>query len=711
MVLTKIVVVELGYRLAVSVCGSLLAELGTTVVLIEPKRAPSETSTKWDQRSLTAAGKRSLAVDIEDAADRKLLQSLLVNCDVVLTSGDVDPPNVRSASEQIENNIRCDITAFGNSGPMAGKPYSDVALQALSGVIDTTGSPDGRPIATRIPIIELTSGVWAAAAVVAALRARRTQGILQPVDIAMYDCAVTTLATFLPKYFAGEKIERIGNHHPSLSPWNAYPTKDGWIQLCTGSTEHWLRMAEIIGSAAAYQDPRFATSPLRLRWNDELDRLIEGWTKTVTLGEAMERISRGGIPCGPVCTVNEMLLDPNLSHRDMVRSCLDPLTGENVRIPGAVLGGNRSFGRGPTSIPDLDEGRADIGLLVHSLPRQHPNKADAAPPTGPLSGIRVIEIGQWTTAPLAARQLASLGADVVKIEPPGGDGARSSAPHADGESYLFNLNNSDKRCIEIDMRTEKGRLAFTELVRGAHVLVENLKPGSLARFGFSPEALARLNAQLIYCAISGFGARSIYPGRPAMDTVLQAMCGVMDLTRSDGVPYKIGISVSDLMGGHFGFLAILAALESCAQSGQGQFIDLSMQDITAWATQLAWNHPVDDNSESPILKCCDGYVLVLAGEMGSVDKTTSAMSRAELIEWLLEKGITGIPILSVAEVAADPQTVARRLIRSGNRTGGRAWPLLASPIRFEKSQTIVQHPPRNLGADYRSIVQEWQALA
>src|SRR3546814_2123375 len=150
------------------------------------------------------------------------------------------------------------------------------------------------------------------------------------------------------------------------------------------------------------------------------------------------------------------------------------------------------------------------------------------------------------------------------------------------------MNNANKRSCEIDLRTEVGRESFARLVRQADVLIENLKPGSLARRGFGADVLQSLNPRLVYCAISGFGQASAYPGRPAFDTVVQAMSGLMDVTRADGVPTKLGISVADTAGGIAGLLAVLAGLEQRRHTGVGMMLDLAMHDVATWMTPTAW---------------------------------------------------------------------------------------------------------------------------
>src|SRR6185437_7069114 len=141
----------------------------------------------------------------------------------------------------------------------------------------------------------------------------------------------------------------------------------------------------------------------------------------------------------------------------------------------------------------------------------------------------------------------------------------------------------------VDLRDAFDVEALKRLIARADVLVENLKPGTLAKFGFTPAAIAALNPRLVYCAITGFGAESLYPTRPAFDMVITAMGGFMSVLSADGQPLKSGISTADLMGAEMAMFAILGALDHMERTGEGQYIDLSMQDVTAWLTATTWN--------------------------------------------------------------------------------------------------------------------------
>ena len=321
-------------------------------------------------------------------------------------------------------------------------------------------------------------------------------------------------------------------------------------------------------------------------------------------------------------------------------------------------------------------------------------------PQLPCAGLRVIEIGQYTTAPLAARQLASLGAEVLKVEPLAGEASRAWPPHQAGTGYFFAMSNSGKRSVALDLRDAADREIFQGLLETADVLVENMKPGSLTRLGYDPAALERINPRLVYCGISGFGASSVHPGRPAFDTVVQAMSGIMDLTRVEGVPTKLGISAGDITGGLFACFAILALLEYRDRSGQGQAIDLAMQDAAVWMTQTNWNGETPE--DLTMITCRDGHVAVAADAAAVAAKEQemgiafAALERAAAASALSQAGFAATIVRSVAEVADDPATVAAGVV-NWRHSDGLDWPLLGPPFRLSRTPAVVGEPIGPLG--------------
>jgi crotonobetainyl-CoA:carnitine CoA-transferase CaiB-like acyl-CoA transferase len=694
-----LLIVELGERIAVAVCGALLAELGATVVVIEPA-APGDGRTKAPHRASLAAGKHSLVLDGPDAAAE--VAAVISKADAVLVSRDLDrhwPEPIAAALARA--GLVCDVTALGAGAD--GDPLPDGLVQALSGVMDVTGDADGPPIPCNTPILEFTSGIYAAASVLLALRASARGAPPQHAAVALYDCAFSMLTTFLPRHFAGGTPERIGNHHPSMSPWNAYRARDGWVMVCSGSNDQWVRICRIIGRPDLADDPRFTTPSGRVTHNPEVDRLMEEWTARLTVAECMDQLDAGAIPAGPVARIADLFEERNLRHRGMVRQATAP-DGSGIRLPGALFRGSRACGRAPEAVPHPG---ADRDLVRELLARRTaPRRAAAASaPQRPLEGLRVLEIGQYTTAPLCARQLGAFGADVVKIEPPGGEPARLLPPLRDGQGYFFTMSNSDKRGVSLDLRDTADAALFADLVARADVLVENMKPGALGRFGFSPDALNRINPRLVYCAVSGFGADAPDRARGAMDTTIQSAAGIMDAIRHQDVPYKAGISLIDLVGGQLGLLFILAALDHRARTGAGQFIDLSMLDAAAWMTRLDWNGATAP--ATAVIACADGFIaLDRAGREPPADRVAE-LSRAQAVSELAAAGFRAAPVLSVSEVAESERVRTRGLIAAGTSPLGEAWSLLASPIRLSATPARVARAMGPLGCDAADVRSDW----
>jgi formyl-CoA transferase len=196
-----------------------------------------------------------------------------------------------------------------------------------------------------------------------------------------------------------------------------------------------------------------------------------------------------------------------------------------------------------------------------------------------LSGIRVIEIGNFMAAPFCTMQLADLGADVVKIEnPDGGDQTRTTAPFLQGESSSFLRLNRNKRSLALDLKSPQGKEALRRLARGADVLVENLRPGTMADLELDYPRLSVLNPRLVYVAASGWGQDGPYSQRPGLDIMAQGMSGLMSITGEEGgaAPVKVGVPVTDLTCALYGAIAALAALRVREQTGRGQFIDVCL---------------------------------------------------------------------------------------------------------------------------------------
>jgi crotonobetainyl-CoA:carnitine CoA-transferase CaiB-like acyl-CoA transferase len=748
--LRDLLVVELGDRISVGACGSLLAQAGATVVLVE-RRTPRQARGKWLHRAIFAAGKQSLLIDDCCPQDVALLSDLLARADFVLRSSDMDEPPLAVFEDAYANASACvDFTAFGRTSTTQPTPphsaahgtahgtaqataqataratpnpvYSDAMVQALSGVAHTSGFADGPPVALRMPVLEYCAAVYGATACMAALRS----GLAQSVDMALFDCAINALSTFLPALYGDKEPGRVGNGHAMAAPWNAYPAKDGWLLLCSTTDAQWQRICIAMETPQYAEDPRFKGLNDRMINRDALDVVVGEWVQCLDVTACAEHLSALELACGSIVELDALGEEPNLAHRGMVHLVPDYHNGTQARIPGSVLRNATASGQVATHIVAQDENRAALQALCRTRNPRSAASANTSTSAAqlPLHGVRVLEVGQYTTAPLTARHLASLGAEVLKIEPPGGDVTREWSPCVNGVGIFFMMSNSGKKSVIIDLKSPQGRAMCEELMRSADVLVENLKPGSFARLGFGPNDLARINPRLIYCSISGFGNASVYQGRPAFDTVAQAMSGVMHANAHHGTPLKAGISVCDLMGGAVALFAVVAALHHRPSSGGGEAIDLSMQDVGAWMTAPLWNtdqaiadahtdagakESADKNADknadkstdtnidtNTIVACKDGYALVVANAEVAQRAASAAQAqsttREQFAAALVAQGIACVPILRVSESATHPLVAERKLIRACADISGHDWPLLGSPMALSKTPPFVGDP-------------------
>ena len=709
--LQGVLVVEFGARMGASAAGSLLAQLGATVVFVEALRPGDFGQPKWACREQYAAGKLSLAVDLRDATESALLKTLAAGCDVLLLSSDADPAAYGGSpwSDTPSGPVVCDITAFGSSGPLStlsGSAATDAQVQALTGVMECTGTSDGPPRAVALPLIEQLAGIYAAAGVLAALRQRR-EGLPSPVEIALYDVAFSAMTSFLAPAMSGEPgpaATRVGNRHTMAAPWNVYRAHDGWVLLCAGNDEQWQRLCSLMHGPGHQPPAHLAKNAARVSDAEEVDAMVQAWTSARSIDDCVALLLAQGIPCGPVAPLDGYPREANLQHRHMVVDAVDPASGSGIKLPGSPFRMTRTPGQVLTSVSAKDADRARVKALVR-IPE--PLSRRDAPTRLPLAGIRVLEIGHYTTAPVASRLLAALGAEVIKVEPPEGEAVRRWPPTRNGQGVFFTFQNADKQSLALDMASAEGRKTLLQLVSKSDVLIENLRPGALARKGYGHEHMLALNPRLVYCSISGFGLDSLYEGRPAFDTVIQAMSGLMDLTRINGMPLKTGPSMADVMGAAFGMTAVLAALESRQHTGNGQYLDLSMQDICAWATQAGWNREGAVASEQGVVRCADGYVLANCAVVEAVHRQaelqTDRKSRETVVAALIAAGVAAVPVLGISEVVAAPQTSERGLWFAVEE-GGTEYPLLASPVRLTLTPSPVPRPGPRLGRDTQEIL-------
>ncbi|MAI44396.1 MAG: hypothetical protein CBC34_000575 [Hyphomicrobiaceae bacterium TMED74] len=707
---TGIRVLELGTRLSAGGCGSLMAQTGASVLYVNLTGYSSSVPTKHDYRALFSAGKSAVSIVCDVQASQ--LRELVSASDVIIASHDTDPDwSGVLGADWSDGKIVCDISAFGCSGPLSGQTATDFEVQALTGLIDTTGDAGAPPSRIAIPVTECLAALHAFGGIGAALRTRRMQGIVQNVEISLYDCAFAASASFLPKFIAEGKVpRRVGNRHPMTLPWNVYKSRDEWVLICTSSNDHWKRLANQLGDQRLIEDQELMTAAGRANRADQLDIAISKWVKEQTAEECVQTISRLSIPCATIAPLENHPLEVNLDHRGQICKLYDPVDERDVFVPGPVLRTIGQSGNVPNQIPSIDDDGGWSGVAATVKPGR------SQEPQRPLAGIRVVEVGPLTTGPLCGRMLASLGADVVKVEPPSGDAMRQLPPLQNGQGYFFSYYNTGKRTVALDLKQQGDRAQLTNLLAGADVLIQNLKEGAFARMGFTNDVMADINPRLVRCDISGFGQDSLYSGRPAVDSVVQAMSGIMTANCAGNEPMKTGISFVDLEVAILSFGAVLAALERRDQTGKGVHLDLAMQDIASWSTQTFWNGAALPPA-STVIDCQDGKVIALSdgddcckalGPLSAADGHDAHLRTdqtvTDVLTGLAAAELAAAPLNSVADTLNHPQTAARQLHSELLDPTGTVWPAIRVPVSLSATPVHATHVIGPVGHDAAALL-------
>ncbi len=373
---------------------------------------------------------------------------------------------------------------------------------------------------------------------------------------------------------------------------------------------------------------------------------------------------------------------------------------------------------------------------------------------GALSGLKVLELGNFLAAPYCAMILGDLGAEVIKIEQPGiGDSARRYPPFVNGESAGFMSVNRNKLGITLNLKKPAGVEVLRKLATSADVLVENFRPGTLAGYGLGYEELSQLNPRLIYCSCSGFGQHGPYRGRAGLDLIAQGMSGIMSITgQPGGPPLKPGIPVADLMTAALAACSILAALHARSASGNGQYIDIDLVSsalaASPWETaqylatgEIAGPLGSAHRTAAPyqVYAASDGHFTIGAvsqslwvkfcqvvgleqyvADPRFADNATRKANEVELAriintetrkrplaEWLgrfEQAGLPAGPINSYGQALNDPQVQANRLVVEADHTTAGQHRLVGPPFRLSGTPAGVRRGAPTLGQHNEEVL-------
>jgi crotonobetainyl-CoA:carnitine CoA-transferase CaiB-like acyl-CoA transferase len=375
----------------------------------------------------------------------------------------------------------------------------------------------------------------------------------------------------------------------------------------------------------------------------------------------------------------------------------------------------------------------------------------------PLENVRVLDASRVLAGPYAAMMLADLGADVVKVEEPVvGDQTRAWGPPFQGDQSAYYLSaNRNKRSLTLNLKHPEGQSIFAKLIQNSDILLENFRPGTLSRLGFSAQDLNRLYPRLIHCAITGYGLQRPASHKPVYDLILQAESGWMSITgEPDRAPVRIGVAILDILAAHYAVQGVLAALITRIRTGQGQHVEIAMYDAAvaslcymAQYYLVSGQSPARMGSQHPTIvpyqafETQNGYVVVAVASQAiwkrfcqalgmtklardprfstNADRVKNRSLLGEILEPVFRSGptadwvqqmeahdIPAAPINDIATVMNAPLTWACGIVQAAAHPTVGKVQLLNTPLRFSQAGTMRLHAPPALSEHTESILDE-----
>jgi len=371
--LSGITVVDLSRILAGPYATFLMAEMGARVIKVEPP-APGDDARAYGPYKNGVStyfasinrGKESISLDLKAAKDKAIFEKLLERADVVVENfrpGTMEKLGYgwETLHARYPKLIYAAASGFGHSGPHSTKPSYDMVVQGMGGIMSITGHPGMPPARIGMSIGDIGAGLYTAVAINAAIAHRAMTGEATKVDVAMFDCQLALLENAVMRYTVlGEVPGPLGGRHPSIVPFEALETKDGWMIVAAGNDNLWLKLCEGLGRQDLAADPRYKTNDLRAQNRDTLRPELVKELRKHTTTENIAILEKAGVPGGPINNVEQALNHPQVAARNMLVTVDDPAAGK------LTLAGNplkfSAFPDPPTRdpAPTLDRDRAKI---------------------------------------------------------------------------------------------------------------------------------------------------------------------------------------------------------------------------------------------------------------------------------------------------------------------------------------------------------------
>jgi crotonobetainyl-CoA:carnitine CoA-transferase CaiB-like acyl-CoA transferase len=570
-VLDGIRVVDLSTEIGGPYCAKLLADAGADVVKVEPQGGDPLRS--WGSGALYEflnTSKRSVLGAPDDPGVRALLGA----ADVVVASEPFDDGALRAANPALVTVV---VTPFGEDGPWAGWASTEFTLQAWCGSTGARGIPEEPPLAAGGRIGEWMAGTYAGAAALACILLAARTGFGEHVDVAALDTMSVTMNTYAAVFAEFLGWPPIDRPTRTIEIPSIEPTTDGYAEFTTNSAQQWADFLVLIGRADLLDDKELPRAAARTKRRDEVWEMIRAFTTKHTTADVLEQAALLRIPSGPVGNgatvtgydhfVERGTFVPNPNGRFV-----------QPRVPYRISGlSPRPF----TATATLGEHTGTVEWTA----RTRDDLAATARPDGirPLDGIRVIDFTAWWAGPAAGHVLASLGADVVKVESTKRpDLMRYSATRPPSEDLwwewgpIYHGANNGKRGITLDLTRPEGVALVEQLVARSDVVIENFTPRVMENFGLDWDALHAVNPRLVMTRMPAYGLDGPWRDRTGFAQTMEAITGMAWVTGWPDGPPVLPRGPCDPLAALHAVFATMLALRDRETSGEGRLVEVTM---------------------------------------------------------------------------------------------------------------------------------------
>jgi crotonobetainyl-CoA:carnitine CoA-transferase CaiB-like acyl-CoA transferase len=670
-----------------SLCSKLLADLGATVLKLEPSGGDPSSSSHPYRFFYDNLNKSVLSADLNSRVGEAAFRELLQNSDVLVeTFHPRSPESIKFGPERLRRLhprlVHLSITAFGRTGPRSTWRSSDAIASASGGQMYVCGRESGPPVKLFGSQSLYTASLFGAVAILLQLRKRVITSAGGHIDLSIQEAVASTLDGVLVDYFHEGRIA--GRRENRGDGFTTLPSSDGYVQIPI--LRSWDTLIELMaseGCAGELLEDDWREPAYREKQLGRAAETVCEWTRRHTkrelllLGQAMH------FPWASVDSLEEVLKNPQLESRGFFFRTSYP-GGSAIAVPGLPYKFSSFQPLPPATVRPADG--FDSGILetlVRLAKKKRRQDRNPCAPEAILKNIRVLDLTRMLSGPYATRILADFGADVIKIRPKKAVGAERE------HTAYFRTWNRNKKSLYLDLNESGARKAFLGLAAGADIVIENFSPRVMANWGLEYETLRAVNPGLVMVSISATGRSGPWKDFVGFAPTFHALSGLVDGT-SGGVnpPAEIGHAYADVIAGLYAALAALAALEFRDQTGEGQHVDLSALESVCTLLGPEFiecqldSSPGRDRGYS-VFQCAgkDRWCVIsieneeqartLAGIAGSPELTDTAIRRwmagqneEAVVERLQGAGLAAGVVQNAMDLARDPQMAARRFFIS-----------------------------------------------